>query len=140
MQLTILTALHKAIDLVGTTIQKVTQLTKPQLKCFVWLIRRWWMLPVRYNFLSLSRYGGYSDRAIREQFAKPLPYIELFDALYRPLQQKECILAFDPTFVPRSGKQTGCTSSGMAVSSGQRKDWKQAYWPSLMWMTGWLIT
>jgi hypothetical protein len=106
MQLTILTALHKAIDLVGTTIQKVTQLTKPQLKCFVWLIRRWWMLPVRYNFLSLSRYGGYSDRAIREQFAKPLPYIELFDALYRPLQQKECILAFDPTFVPRSGKQT----------------------------------
>jgi hypothetical protein len=106
MQLTILTALHKALDLVGTTIQKVTQLTKPQLKFFVWLIKRWWMLPVRYNFLTLSRYGGYSDRAIREQLAKPLPFMELFDALYRPLQQKECILAFDPSFVPKSGKQT----------------------------------
>jgi hypothetical protein len=106
MQLTILTALHKAIDLVGTTIQKVTQLTKPRLKFFVWLLKRWWMLPVRYNFLTLSRYGGYSDRAIREQLAKPLPFMELFDALYRPLQQKECILAFDPTFVPKSGKQT----------------------------------
>jgi Transposase DDE domain len=106
MQLTILTALHKALDLVGTTIQKVTQLTKPRLKFFVWLIKRWWMLPVRYNFLTLSRYGGYSDRAIREQLAKPLPFMELFDALYRPLQQKECILAFDPTFVPKSGKQT----------------------------------
>src|SRR5438309_5364723 len=106
MQLTILTALHKALDLVGTTIRKVTKITKPQFKFFVWLLERWWMLPVRYNFLTLSRYGGYSDRAIREQFAKPLPFVELFDALYRPLQQKECILAFDPTFVSKSGKHT----------------------------------
>jgi DDE family transposase len=106
MRITITTALYKALDLAGTTIQKLSLLTKPQLKFFVWLIRRWWMLPVRYNFLSLSRYGGYSDRAIRDQFASPLPFIELFDALYRPLQQKECILAFDPSFVPKSGKHT----------------------------------
>src|SRR4051794_23636093 len=106
MQLTILTALHKALDLVGTTIQKVTQLTKPQLKFFVWLIQRWWMLPVRYNFLTLSRYGGYSDRTIREQFGKPFPFVELFDGLYRPLQQKECILAFDPTFLSKAGRHT----------------------------------
>src|SRR3982751_1328911 len=106
MQLTMLTALHKAIVLVGTTIQQLSLLTKPQFKFFVWLIQRWWMLPVRYNFQTLSRYGGYSDRAIREQFAKPLPFMELFDGLYRPLQQKECILAFDPTFVPKSGNQT----------------------------------
>jgi hypothetical protein len=106
MQLTIHTALHKAIVLVGTTIQQLSLLTKPRFKFFVWLIQRWWMLPVRYNFLTLSRYGGYSDRAIREQFSKPLPFVELFDGLYRPLQQKECILAFDPTFVPKSGKQT----------------------------------
>src|SRR5690242_21095944 len=106
MRLTIHTALHKALDLVGTTIQQLSLLTKPQFKFFVWLIKRWWMLPVRYNFLNLSRYGGYSDRAIREQFASPLPFVELFDALFRPLQQKECILAFDPTFIPKSGKQT----------------------------------
>ena len=106
MRITILTALHKAIALVGTTIQKVTKITKPQFKFFVWLLERWWMLPVRYNFLSLSRYGGYSDRTIRQQFSKPLPFIELFDALYRSLQQKECILAFDPTFIPKSGRHT----------------------------------
>src|SRR3954469_10866453 len=86
MRITIHTALSKALDLVGTTIQKVTQLTKPQLKFFVWVGKRWWMLPVRYNFLSLSRYGDYSDRAIRQQFAKPLPFVALFDGLYRPLQ------------------------------------------------------
>jgi hypothetical protein len=106
MQLTILTALHKALDLAGTTIQQLSLLTKPQLKFFVWLIQRWWMLPVRYTFQTLSRYGGYSDRAMREPFAKPLPFVEFFDGLYRPLQPKECILAFDPTFVSRSGKHT----------------------------------
>jgi Transposase DDE domain len=106
MQLTILTALHKAIVLVGTTIQKLTKITKPQFKFFIWLLERWWMLPVRYNFLSLSRYGGYSDRAIREQFAKPLLFVELFDALYHPLRRKECILAFDPTFMSKAGKHT----------------------------------
>src|SRR3954468_5171565 len=101
MRLTIHTALSKAIDLVGTTIQKVTQFTKPQLKFFIWVLKRWWMLPVRYNFLNLSRYGGYSDRAIREQFAKPLPFVAVLEALYRPLLQKECILVFDPSFVPK---------------------------------------
>src|SRR3954447_7966688 len=106
MQLTILTALYKVLDLVGTTIQKVTQFTKPRLKFFTWLLERWWMLPVRYNFLTLSRYGGYSDRAIREQFAKPLPFVELFDTLFHPLRQKECILAFDPTFVSKAGRRT----------------------------------
>src|SRR4051795_6930591 len=106
MRLTIHTALSKAINLVGTTIQQLNLLTKPQFKFFVWLIKRWWMLPVRYNFLTMSRYGGYSDRTIGEQFAKPLPFVELFDALYRPLQQKECILAFDPTFLSKAGKHT----------------------------------
>src|SRR3982751_649019 len=104
MRITIHTALSKALDLVGTTIQKVTQLTKPQLKFFVWVGKRWGRLTVRYNFLSRSRYGDYPDRAIRQQFAKPLPFVALFDGLYRPLQQKECILAFDPPFVPKSGK------------------------------------
>src|SRR3954464_5194641 len=106
MRLTILTALHKAINLVGTTIQQLSLLTKPQLKFFVWLVKRWWMLPARYNFLTLSRYGGYSDTPNREQFAQPLPFGTLFEALYPPLQQKECIVAFDPTFIPRSGKHT----------------------------------
>src|SRR3954471_10044284 len=106
MRLTISTALHKALDLVGTTIQNITALTKPQLKFFSWLIKRWWMLPVRYNFLTLSRYGGYCEKGIRDQFARPLPFASIFDALYHPLQHRECILAFDPTFVSKSGRHT----------------------------------
>src|SRR3954447_15365925 len=106
MRLTISTALNKALDLVGTTIQNIRALTKPQVQFFSWLIKRWWMLPVRYNFLTLSRYGGYCEKAIRDQFARPLPFTAIFDALYHPLQHRECILAFDPTFVSKSGRHT----------------------------------
>lgn len=106
MRLTIFTALDKAIDLVGTTIQNITKFTKPRQEFFVWLLKRWWMLPVRYNFLSLSRYGGYCEKAIRDQFSRSLPFVSLFETLYRPLQQKECILAFDPTFLSKAGKHT----------------------------------
>src|SRR4051812_8308491 len=106
MRLTIFTALNKALDLVGTTIQNITEFTKPQLRFFVWVLKRWWMLPVRYNFLSLSRYGGYCEKAIRDQFARPLPFAAMFNALYHPLQHRECILGFDPTFVPKAGRHT----------------------------------
>src|SRR5947209_4671017 len=96
MQTTIFTALHKALDLVGTTIQKVTKITKPQFKFFVWLLERWWMLPVRYNFLTLSRYGGYSDRTIREQFAKPLPFVELLMPCTVPCSKRNVSLLSIP--------------------------------------------
>src|SRR3954467_5402660 len=106
MRLTIFTALNKALALVGTTIQNIAEFTKPRRKFLVWVLQRWWMLPVRYNFLTLSRYGGYCEKAIRDQFARPLPFAVLFEALYRPLQHRECILAFDPTFVSKAGKHT----------------------------------
>ncbi len=83
MQLTISTALHKAVNFVGTTIQQVTGITKPQQKFFIWLLERWLMLPVRYNFLNLARYGGYCEKAIRDQFSKKLPFENCMTAYTR---------------------------------------------------------
>ena len=106
MRLTISTALYKALNFAGTTIQQVTGITKPQQKFFRWLLERWLMLPVRYNFLNLARYGGYSERAIRDQFSKKLPFEKLYAQVYAGLQKKECLLAIDPTFISKAGKKT----------------------------------
>jgi hypothetical protein len=106
MQLTIGTALYKAVNFVGTTIQQVTSITKPQQKFFIWLLERWLMLPLRYNFLTLARYGGYCEKAIRDQFSKKLPFEKLYDGLYQGLRKKECVLAIDPTFISKAGKKT----------------------------------
>ncbi len=64
------------------------------------------MLPVRYNFLNLSRYGGYSEKAIRNQMNKPLPFMAVFHQLFGDLHKKQCIAVFDPCYISKSGKQT----------------------------------
>lgn len=106
MRLILSTALDKVLSFVGTTIQKVKGLKKPQLKFLVWLFERWLMLPVRYNFLNLGRYGGYSERSIRHHFSQKLPFMELFHCFFEGIQQKECIAVFDPSYISKSGKKT----------------------------------
>lgn len=103
---TLFTALGKARDFVGATLAKVDVLTKPQRKFLAWLFDRWLLLPVRYNFLNLSRYGGYSEKAIRTQLSRKLPFSDLFHQLFEGLQKKDCIAAFDPTFIGKSGDKT----------------------------------
>jgi hypothetical protein len=100
------TALSKASGFVATSIQKIQGLTRPCRKFFTWLFERWWMLPVRYNLLNLSRYGGYSEKAIHRQFRRKLPFVAFFQELFAPLCKKEGICAFDPSYVSKSGKKT----------------------------------
>ena len=103
---TLSTALDKATNFVRATIHKVAGLTKPQRKFLFWLFERWFMLPVRYNFLNLGRYGGYSEKAIRTQMSTRLPFVAIFHQFFEHLGKKECIAAFDPTFISKSGKHT----------------------------------
>ena len=102
MRITILAALNKARNFVGASISKVKGFTTPGVKFFLWLLEKWWLLPVRFNFLKLSRYGGYSEKAIRNRFQQKLSFAAMFDELYSDLRKKECILAFDPTFIQKS--------------------------------------
>lgn len=103
---TILTALNKAEGFVATSISKLKGISRPLGKFFTWLFGQWLMLPVRYNVLNLSRYGGYSEKAIHEQLKEKLPFVALFHELFAPLRQKECIAAFDASFVHKSGTKT----------------------------------
>lgn len=90
----------------ATIINKVEGLTKPCRSFLVWLFERWWMLPVRYNFLNLSRYGGYNEKAIRTWFSRKLPFVPMFHEVFASLKKKQCIAAFDPSYVSKSGEKT----------------------------------
>ncbi len=103
---TISTALNKAERFVATSIQNISDISAPTRKFFTWLFERWWMLPVRYNFVNLSRYGGYCEKAIHQHFKRKLPFTALFHALFQALKKKECIATFDPCFIPKSGNKT----------------------------------
>lgn len=66
------------------------------------------MLPVRHNFLNLSRYsnGAYCEKSIRHQFSQKIPFVNWFTVAFKGLKRKELIAAFDPSHIKKSGKHT----------------------------------
>jgi len=102
------TAFNKAMSFVYASIDQVCGMTKPQRKFLCWVIEKWIMLPVRHNFLNLFRYGdgGYSEKSIRHQFSRRMNFLGWFDSAFGSLQHKACIGAFDPSYIPKSGKKT----------------------------------
>lgn len=100
------TALNKASNFISARINKLSGLTKPCKQFFSWMFERWWMLPTRYNFLNFSRYGGYCEQAIRNQFSEKFPFADLSEEVFKPLENKHCIVAYDPTHCPKSGDKT----------------------------------
>jgi len=102
------TAFNKAISFISTSIDQVSGMNKPQKKFVKWLVEKWVMLPVRHNFLNSFRYGGggYSGKSIRQQFGRKISYSGWFDIAFSSMQNKECIAAFAPGCIHKSGKKT----------------------------------
>lgn len=102
------TAFNKAISFVSASIEQVNGITKPQKKFLSWLFEKWILLPVRHNFLNLFRYSGgqYAEKSIRHQFSRKINFGGWFSSAMGSLQKKECIAAFDPSYIRKSGKQT----------------------------------
>lgn len=102
------TAFKKAIGLIAASIEQVKGISKPQRKFLQWLFEKWVMLPVRHNFLNLYRYAGgdYSEKSIRHQFSRKINFSGWFEVAMSGLKDKECIAAFDPSHISKSGKKT----------------------------------
>lgn len=106
MQLLNPTAVTRALGGVFSSIQNLAAVSRPVSKFLVWIIERWISLPLRHNFTALARYGGYCEKAIRHQFSRKLPMVDLFHQLFHFLEKKPCIAVFDPTFIAKSGTHT----------------------------------
>ena len=60
----------------------------------------------RYNFLNMARYGAYSEQSYRNNFEKPFDFIGFNAELIDQSCSSHCIIAFDPSYIPKSGKHT----------------------------------
>lgn len=73
----------------------------------------------RVNFLQLARYGSLNERSYRNQFEKLFDYLGFNSQLISRVSSGNCIIGFDPTYIPKSGKRTpglGYFYSGCAGS------------------------
>jgi hypothetical protein len=60
----------------------------------------------RYNFAHLARYGKYVESTYRNNFAKNFDFLAFNQQLASRYISTDCILAFDPSFLAKSGKCT----------------------------------
>ncbi len=66
----------------------------------------WLAVRGRYNFTNLSRWGEYREDTCRKNFARPFGWLEFNAELASQQLGQHLAIAFDPCFVPKSGKHT----------------------------------
>ena len=99
-------AFDKIGDIVSASLQKLSDISKPRFKFFSTVFELWLALPVRYTMLNLSRVGSYCEKSMRLHFEKFFDFVSFNAALIKKSCGKELIAAFDPSYIPKSGKQT----------------------------------
>ena len=60
----------------------------------------------RINFLQLARYGKYKEQRYRQQFEKPFDFLAFNRELVLSQGSGRYAIAFDPSYVSKSGKKT----------------------------------
>ena len=106
MQLLTSNASDKIRGLVAASLQKLEDISKPQVKFMMTIFELWLGLPVRYTMLNLSRFSQYAEKSIRLHFEQFFDFSSFNARLIKKSCGKELIAAFDPTFIPKSGKKT----------------------------------
>ena len=120
-------AFNKISDLVTASLRNLANISMPRFKFFSTVFELWLALPVRYTMLNLSRIGYYSEKSIRLHFEKLFDFVSFNVAPIKKSCGKELIAAFDPSYIPKSGKQTPglgrywsgkdqCTLKGLEIS------------------------
>lgn len=60
----------------------------------------------RYNFCNMARWGSTVESTFRDNYAKPFAWLEFNRLLADHYLSEDLAIAFDPSFVPKSGKHT----------------------------------
>ena len=99
-------ASRKSEALARSIIEKIPTLGKPVRKFMVHLLILFLSLRGRYTFTQMARYSPYCQKSFRNHFARGFPFLSFNQALVSQYVSGECVLAFDPSFIPKSGQAT----------------------------------
>lgn len=98
--------IDKTNGLAAATLANQTGISKPVSKFMSSLFIQWLSVSGRYNFINLARYGKYSEQSLRNGFERGFNFFNFMLSLIQSKSACERILAFDPSYISKSGKQT----------------------------------
>jgi hypothetical protein len=116
-----LDACNKSEALIGAMLEKMQGLNKSRKKFLIGIFMMFMGLRGRHNFLNMARYGNYSEQTYRNNFEKRFDFLGFNQELIKGSCSSHRINAFDPSYIPKSGKQTehlgwfwsGCSSKAL---------------------------
>jgi hypothetical protein len=106
MQLQTKNASNKSKALAVKLLNKIVGLAKPQKKFILSMMTLFLSMRGRYNFKGMERYGSYSEKSCRLHFEKGFDFLKFNAELRKAKLSSNCIVAFDPSYLPKSGKHT----------------------------------
>jgi len=75
----------------------------------------------RINFLQLGRIGDFTEQRYRQQFEKPFPFLDFNKELTLSHGGNRFVIAFDPSYINKSGKKTPGLGWYWSGCAGQAK-------------------
>lgn len=101
-----MTRLTKVSSLAASIIRQMPDVGRWQTKFLLHVFSLWLSIRGRYNFIHLSRYGELNEATYRRQFAKPFDWLDFNTRLAKQYLSQHRIIAFDPSYITKSGKYT----------------------------------
>jgi len=75
----------------------------------------------RLNFLQFERYGKYVEQTYRNRFEERFPFLDFNKAMVQQRASDHLAIAFDPSYISKSGKQTPGTGYFWSGVAGRAK-------------------
>lgn len=110
-------AFTRGTSLITAIIQKMTNLKASRVKTVTEILMLFISLRGRVNFSQLGRQGAMCEKSYRLHFEKDFDWLSFNKILIDQYCSEELIIGFDPSYIPKSGKQTpglGYYYSGVA--------------------------
>jgi len=106
MQLQRKIASDKSEALVDKIVNKMEGVNKPQKNFIIAIFTLFLSMQGRHNFKGMERYGKHCEKTNRLQFEQKFDFLEFNIKLCKSELSPDLIIAFDPSYLPKSGKKT----------------------------------
>ncbi len=108
-------------SLIIRTLDKISVFNKCRKDFFCEVIILLLSIKGRINFLQLGRFGDFTEQRYRQQFEKPFPFLDFNKELTLSHGGKRFVIAFDPSYINKSGKKTPGVGWYWSGCAGQAK-------------------
>jgi len=93
-------------SLIISVLEKLSNINQWRREFFVETLILFISIRGRINFLQLARYGKYKEQRYRQQFEKPFDFLAFNKELTLSQGSGRYAIAFDPSYISKSGKKT----------------------------------